>query len=166
AFCFYCAAAVLPGFAWDVPSLFVALFFVGLAYPLIDVAMNVEANRIEGLIGRRIMSTCHGFWSIGQTAGLLVGVAFAGAGVDVRWQMIVVSVVSLPFALVVPRLPDAPAAKAEKRLRGRVSLPSPGMLGVCFFAFGLIMVEMANKNWSAIFLHDVFGSPTAVAGIG
>src|SRR5262249_31984231 len=75
-------------------------------------------------------------------------------------------VASLPFVLVIPKLPDAPATRAEKRLRGRVSLPSLGMLGICFFAFGLIMVEMANKNWGAIFLHDVFGSPTAVAGIG
>src|SRR6266536_1798118 len=166
AFCFYCIAAALPGFAWDVPSLFLGLFLVGLAYPLIDVAMNVEANRIEGLIGRRIMSTCHGFWSIGQASGLLVGIGFAWAGIDVRWQMIVVAVASLPFALLVPRLPDAPAARAETRLRGSISLPSLGMLGVCFFAFGLIMAEMANKNWSAIFLHDVFASPTAVAGIG
>src|SRR5436190_2156254 len=61
-FCLYCAAVTLPGFAWNVPSLFVALFCVGLGYPLMDVAMNVEANRIEGTIGRRIMSTCHGFW--------------------------------------------------------------------------------------------------------
>jgi fucose permease len=166
AFCFYCATAVLPGFAWDVPSLFIALFLVGLGYPLMDVAMNVEANRIEGVIGRRIMSTCHGFWSIGQTAGLLAGVGFAWAGIGVHWQMIVVSLASLPFALVVPKLPEAPPRPAEGRLRSAISLPSLGMLGVCFFAFGLIMAEMANKNWSAIFLHDVFGSPAKVAGIG
>lgn len=165
-FCFYCAAGVLPGFAFDVPSLFLALFLVGLAYPLMDVAMNVEANRIEGLIGRRIMSTCHGCWSIGQAAGLLIGVGFAAAGIDVRWQMIAVSAVSLPFALVVPRLPDAPAAERSRGLRSGISLPSLGMLGVCFFAFGLIMAEMANKNWTSIFLHDVFGTTTAVAGIG
>jgi MFS family permease len=166
AFCFYCAASALPGFAWNVPSLFLALFLVGIGYPLVDVAMNVEANRIEGVIGRRIMSTCHGFWSIGQMAGFLVGVGFAWMGVEVQWQMVIVSAASTPFALLIPKLPDAPAARAETTARGSISLPSLGMLGVCFFTFGLIMVEIANKNWSAIFFHDVFGSSTAVAGIG
>jgi fucose permease len=30
----------------------------------------------------------------------------------------------------------------------------------------MIAVEMANRQWTAIFLHDTFGRSTAVAGIG
>jgi fucose permease len=40
------------------------------------------------------------------------------------------------------------------------------MLGVCLFAFGMVAVEMGNRQWGAIFLHDVFDQPTAVAGVG
>lgn len=166
AFVLYCFAAMLPGFAFDLASLFLALFAIGLVYPLIDVAMNVEANRIESTGGRKIMSTCHGFWSIGSMAGSAVGVAFAWIGLDVRWQMVIVGLAALPFALVVPKLPEVDPVPGERRARRAITLPSLGMLGVCFFAFGMIAIEMANRQWSAIFLHDVFDRSTAVAGIG
>jgi fucose permease len=166
AFILYCFAAMLPGFAFDVATFFVGLLAIGLVYPLIDVSMNVEANRIERTGGRRIMSTCHGFWSIGAMIGSAVGVAFAWIGLDVRWQMVIVGFAALPFALIVPKLPEGEAAEDERRAGKAVTLPSLGMLGVCFFAFGMIAVEMGNRQWSAIFLHDVFDRSTAVAGIG
>ncbi len=165
-FILYCFAVMLPGFAFDVASLFLGLFAVGIVYPWIDVAMNVEANRIESTGGRRIMSTCHGFWSIGQMTGTGVGVGFAWIGVDVRWQMIMVGLAALPFALLVPRLPRIQPGEDERRTGRAITLPTLAMLGVCFFAFGMIAVEMANRQWTAIFLHDVFDRSTAVAGIG
>src|SRR5258708_32397886 len=73
AFILYCFAGMLPGFAWNIASLFVGLLAIGVVYPLIDVSMNVEANRIERSGGRRIMSTCHGFWSIGAGMGSAAG---------------------------------------------------------------------------------------------
>ena len=72
---------VLPGLAWNGPTLFVFLFLIGTVYVLVDVAMNVEAARIQGVLGRRIMSTCHGFWSIGAVVGSVMGAQFAEAGV-------------------------------------------------------------------------------------
>src|SRR5690606_30324938 len=36
----------LPGWAFDVVTLFLALFVIGLSYPVVDIAMNVEADRI------------------------------------------------------------------------------------------------------------------------
>jgi fucose permease len=166
AFILYCLTAMLPGFAFDVASLFVGLFAVGLVYPLVDVAMNVEANRIERTGGRRIMSTCHGFWSVGQMIGTGIGVAFASIGLEVRWQMVVVGLAALPFALIIPRLPEVGPADDEREAGRTITLPTVAMLGVCIFAFGMIAVEMVNRQWTAIFLHDVFGRSTAVAGLG
>jgi MFS family permease len=168
AFCAYSFAILLPGWAWDVPSLFVALFLLGLVYPVVDVAMNVEANRIERSLGRRIMSTCHGFWSIGTAAGALVGAGFAEFGIDTRWHLLAIGVVALAFSLTVPRkLPVLERQAASDLLRRRVfTLPTPGMLGVCFFAFGMILVEMGTRNWSAIFLRDTLAGSPAAAGIG
>jgi Na+/melibiose symporter-like transporter len=157
---------MLPGFAGTVTSLFAGLFALGLVYPLIDVSMNVEANRIERAGGRRIMSTCHGFWSIGAMTGSAAGVAFAWLGLDVRWQMVIIGLAALPFALIARMLPDAEPGGDEEPVRKAVTLPTLGMLGVCFFAFGMIAIEMGNRQWSAIFLHDVFDRSTAVAGIG
>lgn len=98
--------------------------------------------------------------------GSAAGVAFAWLGLDVRWQMVIIGLAALPFALIVPMLPDAEPGGDEEPVRKAVTLPTLGMLGVCFFAFGMIAIEMGNRQWSAIFLHDVFDRSTAVAGIG
>lgn len=49
----YCVAIALPGWSWNLASLSVALFLIGLCHPVIDVAMNVEAARIEQLDVRK-----------------------------------------------------------------------------------------------------------------
>jgi MFS family permease len=168
AFSAYSFAIMLPGWAFDVPTLFVTLFVLGTVYPMMDVAMNVEANRIERSLGRRIMSTCHGFWSVGSMTGALMGAGFAGLGIDTRWHLIIVGAVSLPIALTVPpALPALPRQPGSEPSPRRVfTLPTLGMLGVCFFALGMIMVEMGTRNWSAIFLRDVLGGSPAIAGLG
>jgi MFS family permease len=163
------ASLLLPGWAWDVPSLFVSLFLVGLAFPMVDVAMNVEANRIQSAGGRRIISTCHGFWSAGTAIGAVIGSAIAGLGVQPRWHLLVVGLVTIVFALAVPpMLPvlERVATSADRRLRHILTLPTVGMMGACLFAFGMVLVEMVARNWSAVYLHDVFAGSPAEAGFG
>ena len=167
-FAFYCAAYGLVGWAWSVPSLFVALFLAGLFLPIIDVAMNVEADRIEGSVGRRIMSTCHGFWSIGAILGGLSGAAFASLEVDIRWHFAIVGVVTLPVALAVAyRLPQF-SARPEQRegRRFRIALPTLSLMPLCIFAFGMLLVEAAALDWSSLFMRSVMGATPLGAGIG
>src|SRR5258708_22735985 len=98
AFILYCFAGMLPGFAWNIASLFVGLLAIGVVYPLIDVSMNVEANRIERSGGRRIMSTCHRFWSIGAMIGPAGRRAVPWIGAAVGWHMVILGLPPLPFA--------------------------------------------------------------------
>ena len=52
---------------------------VGLMIGSIEIILNVEADRTEALVGRRIMNRAHSFWSIGFFAAGLAG-GDAGAG--------------------------------------------------------------------------------------
>lgn len=168
AFAFYCAAFALPGWAWSVPTLFAALMLAGMTGPLVDVSMNVEADRIERSGGRRIMNTCHGFWAVGAMAGGLVGAAFAGLPVAPRWHMPIIGIVSLPLALAVARaLPQISDDRPPAAFRTpRLSLPSLSLLGLCAFSFGMIIAEGAALDWSAVFLRDVVGTSAVATGLG
>jgi MFS family permease len=167
-FVIYCAATTLPGWAWNVPSLFAALFMIGLIHPIVDVAMNVEADRIERTLGRRIMSTCHGFWSLGSMAGGVAGASFAAMAVDPRWHLAAAAVVSLPIALLIARaLPSlAPVGEPGAHRPSPFALPSALLLGLCIFAFGIMIVEGAALDWSAVFLRDVVGTSPGATGLG
>jgi len=167
-FVFYGAAYALIGWAWSVPSLFVLLFLSGLFMPVVDVAMNVEADRIETITGRRIMSTCHGFWSVGSIIGGLSGAAFASLEVDIRWHLAIVAIVVVPIAVAVayrlPQLPAEPQAPEERRFR--IALPTLSLWPLCIFAFGMLLVEAAALDWSSVFMRSVIGATPLGAGIG
>jgi MFS family permease len=154
----------LPGWAFDVVSLFAALFVIGLSYPVVDIAMNVEADRIERAGGRRIMSTCHGCWSVGAVVGALMATGFLTLGVPTGWHLLAVSLVFLPFAIVIPRLlPEVGRSPATGRVA--FTLPSRGILGLCLFLCGTLMVEVAARNWGAVYVTDVLHADAAYAGL-
>jgi len=168
AFVFYGLAYALVGWAWNVPSLFAGLFLAGLFMPVVDVAMNVEADRIEATTGRRIMNTCHGFWSVGSIIGGLSGAAFASLEIDIRWHLAIVGAISIPIALAVAyRLPQLPVGLAQsEKSRFRIALPTLTLLPLCLFAFGMLLVEAAALDWSSLFLRSVMGATPFAAGVG
>ena len=154
----------LPGWAFDVTSLFAALFVIGLSYPVVDIAMNVEADRIERAFGRRIMSTCHGCWSIGAVAGALAATGFVGLGIPPGWHLLAVSLVSLPFALFLPwRLPEVGRSPSTGRIA--FTLPSRGILPLCMFLFGMLVVEATARNWGPVYVTDVLDAAPVYAGL-
>jgi len=164
----YAIGLCLPGLAGNVPTLFAALFVFGLALPVVDVAMNVEADRIERAMGKRIMSTCHGFWSLGSIAGSVIGAGFAAIPLSPMVHLPIVAAVALPLILLVanalPAIPEPAASEAEKP--PRFALPTLALLPVCIFAFGMLLVESAALDWSGIFLRDVIGVSAGATAFG
>ena len=167
-FLIYLLFLPLAGWAWNLASLFAALFLLGIFSPLVDVAMNVEAARVQQTLGRPIMSTCHGFWSIGSMAGALIGSAFADAAIATGWHLLIIAGVSIPIAVAVglalPEVAPLPPLAGKRRLP--FALPSVGMIGLVVFAFGAVMGEVAARSWSAVYLRDVILASPGSAGFG
>lgn len=159
----------LPTWAPSIEMLFATLAVVGVALATLELGLNVEADAIEKRSGQLIMSTCHGFWSLGIMAGSLVGIGLAAIGVSPEWSVLTTAAVMLPISMLAARTlpdlrategPDAPLAGAKRRG------PSRALLGICFFVFGITMTEGAVADWSAVYLRDVFGLTGAGAGFG
>jgi MFS family permease len=167
-FLIYLTFLPLAGWAWNLASLFAALFLLGVFSPLVDVAMNVEAARVQDALRRPIMATCHGFWSIGSMAGALIGSAFASVAIATHWHLLAVALVSLPIAVGVGlALPEvAPPPRPAGRRRLPFALPSASMIGLVVFAFGAVMGEVAARSWSAVYLRDVILASPGSAGLG
>jgi len=162
----FLALVALPPLAPSVPLLFCALAVVGSALSVLELGLNVMADEIEKRSGRPIMSTCHGFWSLGIMAGSLVGAGLAGLALPpfpgVFGPALAVLPVALFLARGLPALPPAPAAAPAERPR----LPGPALLGICLFTFGITMTEGAVADWSAVFLRETFAAPAGQAGLG
>ena len=73
-------------------ALFLLLIPIGLMIGSVEIILNVEADRTEFMLGRRIMNRAHSFWSIGFFGAGLFGAGVAHLGVSPQ----------LHLALVVP----------------------------------------------------------------
>ncbi|WP_248306277.1 MFS transporter [Devosia oryzisoli] len=167
-FVFYSLAACLPVLAPNMAWLFLALMLAGSSISFVELGLNVEADLVEKSSGRLIMNTSHGFWSLGIMAGSLIGSGFAALAVAPQIAVPIAAAMVLPIALLVgqalPALSDA--APEGQTHRSAWSLPSPALVGICLFVFGITMTEGAMADWSAIFLRDALSADGGLVGIG
>ena len=167
-FALYSVATSLPAFATDPTVLFLALMLVGSSMSFVELGLNVQADAVEKATGSIIMTTSHGFWSVGIMTGSLIGSGLAALGVAAHWAIALVAIVVLPVAIVsalaLPRLADATATGQAQR--SPWALPSWALLGICCFVFGITMTEGAMADWSAIFLRDALGADAGTVGLG
>lgn len=168
-FLVYLAVVCLPAWSPAPWALFVALMLCGSAISALELGLNVKADEVEKSGAALIMSTCHGFWSLGIMAGSLLGALLAGAGLAPGWGVMAVAAIGL--VALVPLWPLVPADTAHPppppgAARPSLRPPSLALLGICLFVFGITMTEGAMADWSAIFLRDELGMASAQAGIG
>jgi MFS family permease len=149
-------------------ALFMAVF--GAMAGCMDVAMNAQAVVIERRLNRAIMSSSHGFWSLGGFIG-----GSAGSWIIAHWGsetqslltagVVAVLVLSaMPFLLAdAPSEPVAAAGPAPKA----ILFPKDfhvWLLG--FLALFSMVPEGAVLDWAAIYLQKELGSDVFVSGLG
>lgn len=162
----------------SIPALAVALVFVALApslvlmwlglalwggvFALSNIAINVEADRVEHALGRRLMNTCHGVWSVGLLTSSLIGTAMRGANVPPALHFAIMAglVIGILAVVALPMRAASPRAHAAGSSNGvRIALPTAATLLLVGYAFGSALLEGGLRNWSVIFMRDSFTAP-------
>lgn len=176
------ARAVLRGFAFPAsltlalvvlaPSLTLlslAMMVMGMLIGGMDVAMNANAVEVERRLGRAIMSSLHGFWSLGGFFGSSFG-GWTIAAVGAENHALIVSGLTLgAVAMASPRLVGArPAPKPAAEPGRRRRLPWPG--GGAIYLIGLMALfsmvpESAVLDWAALYLVQELGSALSASGL-
>ena len=155
----------LPAFATSFWSLVALLFLAGLLHGLTDVAMNAAAAAIEQTQKIRILSTCHGMFSLGGMLGAVLGSYLAGLGVSVQMHLMSVSifmiVVVLLFSKTLLNVEDVETEEGKLFV-----LPSGALIGLAIVGFVIMMGEGAVADWSAIYIRDYLNGSAAMAGLG
>lgn len=161
------ALTALMALAPTPPLLFAVFAAYGMTFALSNVAMNVEADRVEADTGRRLMNSCHGIWSIGQLVTVTAGAAIRGVHVSAVWHLgAIVPVILAAALLIVLPMREAPARAHSRTGPQRVlSLPTTATLLLVGYAIGAAILEGAVRNWSVIFMRDSFVTPEWVHGL-
>jgi len=151
------------------PSLWLlapAMVLMGAVVGTMDVSMNANAVEAERRLGRAIMSSSHGFWSLGGFAGgALGGLALArfGAGTQALG-------VSLAALIIVPlaarfMVTEARAPVAKSRVKAPLLPRSAAVYVLGFMALFSIVPEGAVLDWAALYLTKELAAAPEVSGL-
>lgn len=148
-------------------AFFLLLLPVGLTIGSIEIIINVEADRVEHAIGRRIMSRAHAFWSLGFFAAGLVGSFIAQTGLEVHLHLLLMIPVVLAATLLwlgqFEPAPHRSGGSTEEAPRfARPTATIMALVGVCLSA---MLMEGAGIDWSAIYMRNIFGAEPFWAGL-
>mgnify|MGYP001267568452 CR=1 FL=1 len=160
----FCLLLPLPALMPDVVTLCAILFLFGAAGGTMDVAMNAHGALVERHLGRPIMSSLHGMWSLGGLFGAGAGGLLLQVLPPVAQCGLIAGALLALFLAVQSRLlPSSADSSAEP---SGLALPSRGTLLLGLLTFLAFMSEGAILDWSAIYLREDLGGAATVAGLG
>jgi MFS family permease len=171
-------SALVAGVGWASSWLALAAVFlcVGLVDALVDIANNAQGLWVQRRIGTSIITGLHGLWSVGAVVGGLIGSAFAGLGVPVRWHLLVTGVLLATVLVLVsrlllaghePRAGDLATAgrsvPASSRARASAGVVVRLLL-ICLVGLTGAAGEDAGNTWGALYLTGSLGTTAALGG--
>lgn len=151
--------------AWQ---LFAILATWGAAVGAVDVAMNTAGLQVQDRLGRRVMSTFHGCFSVGGLAGAGMSAIAAAVGISPRINFAIAAIiVVLAGEVSAHALADTGARSARQpRVRSaRRPRWSWSLVALAVMAFSSFLCEGSADSWSAIYLHSSLGAGPGIAAV-
>ena len=150
--------------------MFLCLFPAGILVGAVEVVVNLEADRVEHMSGRRIMNRSHAFWSIGFFSASAIGALMAYLGVSPQLHLAgVVLVVFAITVLLLGKFEAAPLREADHHHADieapRFATPTAAILVLVVVTLPAMVLEGAGFDWSAIYMRDVFGTSAFWGGV-
>lgn len=154
----------LTNSAW---SLFIGLFFFGMAGDIMNIAMNTQVVSLEAKMGKIIMSSFHAIFSIGLLAGAFFGGLLEQKNFSPTAHFSIIALVNI---LLVPLsvknlLPDKPMFQENKKSSSLYHLGSY-LLTLSLIAFCGMLCEGAMADWISLYFKEYSPEPTLPITIG
>ena len=151
----------------NVATTAVTMVIFGALIGCTDVAMNAATVPVERKLGKAVMSSMHGFWSLGGFIGGGLG-GFLLQAFGALTHATVVALAALAVAAIAAPniMPDpvkAPEVAGKKSSFAVPTKPIAYVLGL--MAMFLFVAEGAVLDWAALFLTQERGADLAVAGL-
>jgi MFS family permease len=140
------------------------LFATGLVGFFNGVSINAVIDMIEKKYQQRIMSSCHGMYSLG--GGISIGLAtiFYSLHINAAYQILIVASAIIFILFYIRR--HLITHKIYIHSGSSLSAPPLSIIGLAFICFVSFMGEGSIADWSAIYLKESLHSTVAMAGLG
>ncbi len=136
---------------------------------MMDVAMNAHGVLVEKKLGKTVMSSFHGLFSLGGLIGASIAALMLSSGLSPVVHTLIMAAVLLVLALsTVSRLLPKEAEVTNKATSEEPVFvkPTGPLLGLGLMAFFILMVEGAMGDWTAIYIENFPEVTAALAAAG
>ncbi|MEP6646930.1 MAG: MFS transporter [Saprospiraceae bacterium] len=155
------------------------LFLAGGFFAFTNVGMNTCASLLETASGHRIMSTCHGMWSIGAMCGALFsGLALMPLKIYLKgWLtpqilyafglatiILIITWVIRHELNLIPREHDQPVD--QQKIKWKSFRPGKYLWILITICLCTYLTEGTMADWSAVYLREITKATEIVAGWG
>jgi len=159
-----CLLYIIQVTATHRPVFWAVLFATGFIGLCNGVSVNAVIDTIEKKYQRRIMSSCHGMYSLGGGVSAGLAAIFYSLHLAASWQIVLMAALIIVIVLFLkPHL-----VSYGERIHSGSSLAAPpaSILGLAFICFVTFMGEGSIADWSAIYLKESLHSTAALASLG
>ena len=149
------------------PYLFAGILVIGGAsIAVVEVAVNLEADRIEASFGRRIMNRSHAYWSFGFFGAGIIGAGFSQLGISPFLHFVATTfVITIVTALLFIKYVAAKPRRESPPQKKLFVWPSKSIFFLVVFSLSAMLVEGASIDWSVIFMRDIFNTVPLISGL-
>ena len=166
----FLAAFVLMALAPSALVLALGLFLYGFGFGATDVAMNAQGVTVERRLGRPIMGSLHGFFSLGALIGAAISAVLAAAGIGLEVNLLAFAALGLLILVWANQgqVKDEPhpVEHASGTKKARFQLPPRALWPLGVIAFCGAVGEGAMADWGALYIVDELGRSEGIAAFG
>ena len=162
----YVTAAYVATAQLGTAGFFSSLLVAGLSVGIIEVAVNLEADRVEYITSRRIMNRSHAFWSLGFFSTAICGAAASQLAIAAVVHLGAVSLIMVIASIVCfARYHQAPQRPQDSSSPPLFVKPTSAVLLLVCLTLSAMLAEGAAIDWSVIFMRDSFATPPLIGGM-
>ena len=146
---------------------FFAFFLIicGAFVAVVEVAIYLEADRVEHALGSRIMNRSHAFWSIGFFSAAVVGALFSQFKVMLEIHFLLVCGIAFLISKIIfeDYIVASPRHTNVTKIK-KFSLPTGPIFVMVLFTMSAMLVEGASIDWSVIFMREIHSASPFISG--
>ncbi|MEJ7837957.1 MAG: MFS transporter [Thermomicrobiales bacterium] len=165
----YILIAALPfiGLASNLWLLVPILFCLGFGNGGMDVAMNAQGVEVERVCRKPILSSMHGFYSLGAFAGAGIGAVAAGTDIHPFPHFILIAILAIVgLYLVQSTLVDDAADERTHKPEPTFAFPPRVLWLLGAVVLAAAVGEGAMADWGGLYLQNHLGTSGSIAAFG
>ncbi|MFH9614526.1 MFS transporter [Streptomyces pratensis] len=152
------------------PTVTAGLFLFGAGMGGGEVAVNIDGAEVEQIIGRTVLPTLHGFFSLGTVMGATVGILLTAIEFPVQWHLTATAVIAAGMFTYAFRAIPASVGRTKGPVAAGGSTTPPRaavwkdrrLLLIGGIILAMALAEGAANDWLPLLMVDGHGVDPAL----